>query len=99
MLQNTIGPLEVIEIIGGFIGIIAIIIVIWDHFKDDRKLTKQVQEFYENFENLLASFIQKKSTESSHTRENYAKYVTETTYYECEVIDKFPEYSKYLGLT
>ena len=33
-------------------GIIAIYII-WDHIKDDRLLTKKVQKFYENIENLI----------------------------------------------
>jgi len=44
---------EIFEIIGVFIGVIAILIVVWDHFKDDRLLYRQVQEFYEDIEKLI----------------------------------------------
>jgi hypothetical protein len=40
---------------GLFIALVSIGIVIWDHFKDDRLLTKQVQFFYESIENLIFS--------------------------------------------
>jgi len=55
--------LDILEIIGGVVGIVAIIIVIWDHFKDDRQLTRQVQGFYDDIEHLLYSFYQKWSTQ------------------------------------
>ena len=41
--------------IGLFIALLSIGIVIWDHFKDDRLLTKRVQFFYESIENLIFS--------------------------------------------
>ena len=51
------------ENISGYFGLgislIALFIVFWDHWKDDRLLTKRVQEFYENIEWLIFSNYKK----------------------------------------
>jgi len=87
--------LELFEIFSGFIGLIAILIVFWDHFKDDRLLTKQVQEFYEDIENLIYTFIQYKSGKGS-PKDNPEQ---RNLYYHFKVKQNFDAYSKYLGLT
>ena len=91
--------IEILETIGGFIGIFAIIIVIWDHFKDDRLLTKEVQGFYDSIENFLASFIKITQNQSSEDKEIYSILLFEFEYYKRLVKSGFAEYSKYLGLT
>ena len=87
--------LEILEIIGGFVGILAIIIVAWDHFKDDRLLTKRVQEFYEDIENLIYTFIQKKTGKGSPSENPTQR----NLYYKGKVEQNFENYSNYLGLT
>jgi len=87
---------EIFEIIGVFIGVIAILIVVWDHFKDDRLLYRQVQEFYEDIEKLIYSYcLTYKSGEETQI-ENPKQ---QNTYYDCKIKQNFEKYSNYLGLT
>ena len=83
--------INVLEVIGGVIGIAAIIIVIWDHFRDDRLLVKQVQAFYEDIEHFLYTFIQYCYDRSRFTRLK--------SYYEGKIKQNFERYSNYLGLS
>ena len=83
--------------IGGFIGILAIVIVIWDHFKDDRQLTKEVQEYYEHIENFLASHI--KLGQNQEDNEAKSMCLAEFNYFKSVLKDRFVDFSKYLGLT
>ncbi len=97
LLGLMLTVLEIIEIIGGFVGIFAIIIVIWDHFKDDRKLTKQVQDYYESIELFLARNIQVTQI-GSDNKQLYIKYLSEFEYYKNIMENNFSDFSKYLGL-
>lgn len=93
------------------IAVIAIIIVVWDHFKDDRVLTKQVQEFYEDFENCLFSYYKmkivdqmrdsgKNSMFSMEKLDNlYYKFRKERTIYEGFILQKIEDFSRYIGVT
>lgn len=83
--------IDVLEVIGGVIGILAIIIVIWDHFKDDRLLVKQVQAFYEDIEQFIYTFIQYCNDNKQYTRLKL--------YYEGKIIQNFERFSNYLGLS
>ena len=38
------------------IAVASILFVVWDHFKDDRLLTKRVKSFYQDIEELIFSF-------------------------------------------
>ena len=92
-------------------GIIAIIIVVWDHFKDDRRLTKRIQEFYNDIENLIYSnykyHIIDKEEETqvidSNSKEElvkiYRRYRRENYTYRGFIKQKFDEYSRYRGIT
>ena len=51
MDESTI--LEILGIIFNIVLIIPVIYLIWDHFKDDRILTKQVQDLYYSVEYLI----------------------------------------------
>ena len=82
---------DIIGIVGFTIALISIIIVIWDHFKDDRLLSKQVQEFYEDIENVIFYFYVNKQTMDN-------RYEMRRRYYEAKINQTFDEYSKYLGL-
>ena len=42
------------------IAVASILFVVWDHFKDDRLLTKRVQSFYGNIEGLIFSYYKMK---------------------------------------
>jgi len=48
--------LIVSAVLSSISGIIAIIIVLWDHFKDNRQLRQQVNDFYEAIEYLIFSY-------------------------------------------
>lgn len=45
--------LYILNIIVDAIFIIPVVYLIWDHFKDDKLLTKQVQEFYHSIEHIV----------------------------------------------
>jgi len=83
--------IAVLEGIGGVIGIFAIIIVIWDHFKDDRLLVKQVQAFYEDIEHFIYAFIQYCNDNKQDTRLKL--------YYEGKIKQNYERFSNYLGLS
>ncbi|MBA7621831.1 hypothetical protein ES703_29199 [subsurface metagenome] len=83
--------IDVLEVIGGVIGILAIIIVIWDLFKDDRLLVKQVQAFYEDIEHFIFAFIQYCNDNIQYTRLK--------SYYEGKMRQNFERFSNYLGLS
>lgn len=87
---------EILEIIGVSIGVTAILIVVWDHFKDDRLLFRQVQEFYEDIERLMYTycFIHESEKEPSIKHP-----IQKNNYYDCKVKQNFEKYSNYLGLT
>jgi len=84
--------IEFLSAISSISGIIAIIIVVWDHFKDDRLITKQVQEFYKDVENIIYSYYKMRITESLFDNREYLVY-------QGIIKQKFDDYSKYLGLT
>ena len=92
--------IDILEATGGIIGILAIIIVIWDHFKDDRRLTKQVQEFYNDIEKLILSIYKKTNQPNPNmVLIETLKFVGEPDYQKAKVKQSFDEFSKYLGLT
>jgi len=91
--------INALEVIGGLIGILAIIIVIWDHFKDDRRLTREVQEFYESIVHIIEFNIKKARIQNEGNKQDiYIKVLSEYEYYKSIVKIKFEEFSKYLGL-
>ncbi len=57
------------NILGSIIGIVAIIIVIWDHYKDNKLLTQRVQSFYETIENLIITFYMEEYDEEKNENE------------------------------
>lgn len=82
---------DIISIVSIIIALVSIIIVIWDHFKDDRLLTRQVQKFYDDIEHLIYYYIKKK-TEANPFHE------TERRFYAARVEQDFDTYARYLGL-
>jgi len=94
--------------IGMAISLIALFIVFWDHWKDDRLLTKRVQEFYEGIEMLIFSNYKKmiytKLFDESRGQtkvyeEEMFKYRKKNVFCRGKVKQRFRELSKYLGLT
>ncbi|MFX0037086.1 MAG: hypothetical protein ACFE9I_15755 [Candidatus Hermodarchaeota archaeon] len=76
------------NILGSIIAIVAIIIVMWDHFKDDHLLTQRVQSFYETIENLIFTFY----------FEEYQDDSNENAFHHYVLMQSLEEYGKYLGL-
>ena len=60
---------NIFYIISGIIGIVAIGIVFWDHFIDDRLLSKRIQFFYETIENLIFTYYKHKIWEQKTNTE------------------------------
>lgn len=58
--------IKILSIIGGFTGIIAFIIILYDHYKDDRLLNKRVRYFYNTIEKLIFSYYVKAIIQKEH---------------------------------
>ncbi|MFW9972016.1 MAG: hypothetical protein ACFFDF_17635 [Candidatus Odinarchaeota archaeon] len=100
------------ENISGYFGLgislIALFIVFWDHWKDDRLLSKRVQEFYEDIEWLIFSNYKKiiyqilfdTSTDQlkEYEKESF-NFRKKNYFYMGKIAQRFEEFSKYLGLT
>ena len=93
--------------IGLFIALLSIGIVIWDHFKDDRLLTKQVQFFYESIENLIFSRynmnnFRNQVSDLKTLDESSLKYLKfyeiQNLIYKTKVNELIDDYAKYIGL-
>ncbi len=88
-------------------SLMTILILIWDHLKDDRNLTKQVQEYYEDVENYIYSYyqmtyyrrlldIKDKNIDKDKAQYLRNKFVRESEYYNILLDEKY-SYSQYLG--
>lgn len=88
---------DIIGIVGFTLALVSIIIVIWDHFKDDRQLTKEVQEYYEHIEKFVTSYIELGQLQGEHN--DKSKFLAEFEYFKSIVRQRFNDFSKYLGLT
>jgi len=101
---------QVILYINLTISSFVLIFIIWDHLKDDHLLTKQVQEFYNDIENLIFTYIQVQYYKTI-TNEEYDiaddKIIKRTRnrdniqndYLKRKIYENFSTYSNYLGLT
>lgn len=87
-----------------------LIFIIWDHLKDDRLLTRQIQEFYSDIEILIYSFIQvmyykaieKKEIEIADQKaliKTRNRDIIQNSYLKTKILQNFSKYSSYLGLT
>ena len=89
------------------IAIASILFVVWDHFKDDRLLTKRIKNFYETIENVIFHFYKMKMAEllwvqdpENKTYENvFAESEKQHLFHMGKILQNFGDYSKYLGLT
>jgi len=82
----------------------------WDHLKDDRLLTKQVQEFYDDIEHLIFTYLQieyYRLIESTKTQDDeltkLKKYknrdIIQNSFIQLKVNQNFKELSNFIGLT
>ncbi len=101
---------NVIVYLNVLISSAVLIFIIWDHFKDDRLLAKEVQEFYGDIENLIYTQIQseyykvieKKQIEDTHEKlvnKTRNKDIIQNSYLSTKILQNFEKYSNYLGLT
>ncbi len=101
---------DTIVIISLTISTLVLVFIIWDHLKDDRQLTKQVQEFYHDIESLIFTDIQIKYYDSEDLEKTsiydpilLKKYknrdIIQNSYLEVKIRQNFNKYSDYLGLT
>ncbi|MFX0188834.1 MAG: hypothetical protein ACFE8A_14000 [Candidatus Hodarchaeota archaeon] len=92
------------------VSIFVLVFIIWDHLKDDRLLKKQVQEFYEDIEKLIYTYIQieyYRSIESSKIQndelEKLEKYknhdIIQNSYIQLKISQNFTKFSNFIGLT
>ncbi len=99
-----------VEIITTYISLgiatASILFVLWDHYKDDRLLTKRVQNFYKNIEGLIFSNYKMKlnlekfdENKESYYETEFFKYEKQNVYYRGIVKQVFEDMAKYLGLT
>lgn len=101
---------NIFYVISGIIGIVAIGIVFWDHFIDDRLLSKRIQFFYETIENLIFTYykshilyerIEREPLEETKKELNHLLYThrIDNYYFSNVFIQHFDDCAKYLGLT
>ena len=72
--------------------------MVWDHFKDDRQLTRNVQEFYETIEKLIITYHRHRYYQPKD-KELGSKLFGEYSYYRSKVKQRMEEFSSYLGFT
>ena len=96
-------------IVNGLLAGVIALYVIWDHVKDDRLLTKQVQAFYEDIEKLIFYHytnqiiiefqkLYEKQIEFPLQLQELNEYSNRHYYYRVKVKNRFVEFSDYLGL-
>ncbi|KKN41895.1 hypothetical protein LCGC14_0718600 [marine sediment metagenome] len=103
-----IGFISLIIAIMAFV--VSLIVILWDHLIDDWLLNKRVQEFYEDFENLIYSLYKRddadqRINDKKRKRESYDEYKTlyfdnviKQLKYRGKIEEKYNDYGKYLGL-
>ncbi len=103
---------DILVYIGVAINISVLFIIIWDHIKDDRILSMQIQEFYEDIESLIFTNLQVKYYEALETvegkmeaqelsalKKNKNRDIIQQNYLSTKILQHFELYSQYLGLT
>lgn len=89
------------------IAVASILFVLWDHYKDDRLMSKRVKSFYQDIEEQIFSFynsynyreLWSKNKDNKQYEAKFFEYEKKHVFYRGKVNHNFDEYSKYLGLT
>ncbi len=94
------------------VSIAVLLSIIWDHIKDDRILTVEVQDFYSDIEMLIFTNLQVKYYEMLQTNKgkmeeqelkiiikNKNRDVIQKNYLEAKIKQNFKLFAQYLGLT
>ena len=103
---------DIIVYISLAVSILVLFFIIWDHLKDDKILTMQVKEFYEDIEMLIFTMLQVKYYEAlqeneaemdekqlSILKKNKNHDVIQNAYLMKKIYQNFNLFSNYLGLT
>ena len=98
---------SILSIVGICIALISIIIVVYDHFKDDRILSRQVHEFYKYIEGLIYTQylveIDKQyeinAIYPEELKNRFSNNAKKKLFYEGKIKQLFEPFSRYLGLT
>ena len=86
-----------------------LLFIIWDHLKDDRQLTKQIQEFYNDIEMLVYTSIQimyysaieKKEVEVPDQKvlnKTKNRDIIQNSYLKTKILQNSEKFATYLGL-
>ena len=92
-----------LAIISSFTALISLAILFWDHFYDDKILTRQVQDYYDAIEGLIFTYYKAYNLRSlfkSNPKldEDYTQFEREYVFYMGKTNTFFEEFSKYFGL-
>lgn len=94
-----------LAVISSIIALISLAIVFWDHFYDDKILSRQVRNYYENIESVIFAFYKTYSLRASIMKENaeladqHFELIKQWAYFMGNFKRRFDEFSKYFGLT
>ena len=92
------------------VSMFVLFFIIWDHLKDDRLLTKEVQEFYDDIEKLIYTYIQieyysliesnKTQNDELKKLEKYKNHdIIQNSFIQLKVSQNFSKLSNFIGLT
>ena len=98
---------SILSIVGISIALISIIIVVYDHFKDDRIMTRQVHAFYHYIEGLIYTRYLMEIEEQYNSHRNstdevskrYSNNARKWLVYQGKISQVYEQLSRYLGLT
>ncbi|MFX0038552.1 MAG: hypothetical protein ACFFCY_06725 [Promethearchaeota archaeon] len=105
-------PQDILVYVSLGVSIAVLFFIIWDHIKDDRILTREVQDFYTDIEMLIFTNLQVKYYEILETSKgemeeqelktlvkNKNRDIIQKNYLNAKISQNFKLYSQYLGLT
>ncbi|MFX0021798.1 MAG: hypothetical protein ACFE9S_05695 [Candidatus Hermodarchaeota archaeon] len=105
-------PEEILVYVSLGVSIAVLFFIIWDHIKDDRILSREVQDYYNDIEMLIFTNLQVKyyeilqktqgemeETELKTLIKNKNRDVIQKSYLNAKINQNFKLYAQYLGLT
>ncbi|MFX1389929.1 MAG: hypothetical protein ACFE9Z_07710 [Promethearchaeota archaeon] len=105
-------PEDILVYISLVVSIAVLFFIIWDHIKDDRILSREVQDFYNDIEMLIFTNCQVKYYELLQAKENQMdeaelkavikdknRDVIQKNYLDAKINQNFGLFAQYLGLT
>ncbi len=105
-------PEDILVYVSLGVSIAVLFFIIWDHVKDDRILSREVQDYYNDIEMLIFTNLQVKyyeilqknqgemeETELKTLIKNKNRDVIQKSYLNVKINQNFKHYAQYLGLT